>query len=95
MEPLSLLTKTELKEMLISAGVNSIEQYEKKRGESYKDNERRVLKDLVRHRFSDYNKRSQLDKIRKAIEKRELGDFDRFNQPVVSYLELKKYLFGK
>lgn len=95
MEQLVILTRDEFETIVIRAGVNSIELYEKMKADSAKDNERRKLTIIVRQRFPDYNKRNYLEKFRTAIEKGELGGYDRYNHPIVSFNELKKFIYGK
>jgi hypothetical protein len=98
MSEISIVTRTASEEtaFMISVAKKAVEIYRETEKLNIKDNDRRILEDLVKERFPDYcSTRWRLDKLKRAVKNGELGVIDRFGNLTVSYLELKKYLFNR
>lgn len=82
-------------EFALSVARKAIDMYKKESKDLIDESERTILGDLLKDRFSNYNTRHYKDQIKEAIKNGELGDFDRFNNFVASYSEIKKFIFNK
>jgi hypothetical protein len=98
MSTTAVIVRTEEQEQdfAMSVALKSMEVFMERFGLHVKDNERRLLDNLVEERFPDYFKtRYRMDKIKKAVDEGRVGGFDRDGNRICSYNELKKYLFNK
>ncbi len=95
MVPIIIRTEEEDMQYGLMIDQTAIRLYEQEKKLNYQESERRLLLDLIGERFPDYNSKHYLNKIKAAIKKGEFGAFDRFNNYLASYDEVKEFFLGK